>query len=74
MINDDFDKYVLYSMIKVNNSDKTRNEEGISVLKEIVYKRMNPQLVENSALEYMILKVEQFGIYLQCSLTARFWN
>lgn len=56
MINDDFDKYVLYSMIKVNNSDKTRNEEGISVLKEIVYKRMNPQLVENSALEYMILK------------------
>lgn len=56
MINDDFDKYVLYSMIKVNNSDRTRNEEGISILKEIVYKRMNPDLVSNSALEYMIMK------------------
>lgn len=55
-INDEFDKAVLYSMIKVNNIDGTRNEEGIAVLKEIVYKRMNPDLVSNSALEYMILK------------------
>ena len=40
MINDDFDKDVLYSMIKVNNSDRSENEEGIAVLKEIVYKYM----------------------------------
>ena len=32
MINDDFDKYVLYSMIKVNNSDKTRNEEASCII------------------------------------------
>lgn len=55
-ISDEFDKAVLYSMIKVNNSDGTRNEEGISILKKIVYKRMDPDLVSNSALEYMILK------------------
>lgn len=44
MINDDFDKDVLYSMIKVNNSDRSENEEGIAVLKEIVYKRMKSLL------------------------------
>lgn len=56
MINDDFDKDVLYSMIKVNNSDRSENEEGISVLKEIVYKRMKEKLVAEDALKYMILK------------------
>ena len=30
MVNDDFDKDVLYSMIKVNNSDRSENEEGIA--------------------------------------------
>ena len=56
MINDDFDKYVLYSMIKVQNSDRSRNPEGIEVLKQIVYKRMNEELIESDALEYMIGK------------------
>lgn len=56
MINDDFDKDVLYSMIKVNNSDRSENEEGIAVLKEIVYKRMKEKLVAEDALKYMILK------------------
>ena len=56
MINDDFDKYVLYSMIKVQNSDKSKNQEGIDALKQIVYKRMDEKLIEPDALEYMISK------------------
>ena len=56
MINDDFDKYVLYSMIKVQNSDKSRNQEGIDILKQIVYKRTKEELIEPEALEYMICK------------------
>lgn len=56
MINDDFDKYVLYSMIKVQNSDRSKNQEGIDILKQIVCKRMNLDLIDNAALEYMIMK------------------
>lgn len=56
MISDDFDKCVLYSMIKVQNSNKEKNPEGIEVLKQIVYKRMNEDLIEPDALEYMIGK------------------
>lgn len=56
MIQDDFDNCVYYSMIKVTNSDRSRNEEGIQILKEIVYKRMSESLIEEEALDYMILK------------------
>lgn len=56
MINDDFDKYVLYSMIKVQNSDRSKNQEGIDILKQIVRKRMNADLANDDALEYMIMK------------------
>ena len=56
MIQDDFDNCVYYSMIKVSNSDRTRNEEGIAILKEIVYKRMDRNLIDDEALDYMVVK------------------
>lgn len=56
MIRDDFDKCILYSMIKVNNSDHTRYEPGIEILKTIVGKRMTLDLIEDDALDYMIQK------------------
>ncbi len=56
MIRDDFDSCVLYSMIKVNNADRSINVEGRAILKEIVYKRMDEHLIADDALEYMIEK------------------
>ncbi len=56
MIRDNFDKCILYSMIKVNNSDYTRYEPGIRVMKAIVEKRMSLDLIEPEALDYMVLK------------------
>lgn len=56
MIRDDFDKCILYSMIKVNNSDHTRYEAGIQIMKKIVEKRMTLDLIEPEALDYMVLK------------------
>ena len=56
MIQDDFDECVLYSMIKVANKDKTDNEEGINILKEVVYKRMDRSLIQDDTLTYMIRK------------------
>lgn len=50
MVKDDFNKCILYSMIKVNNSDFTRYEPGIQILKEIVAKRMELALIDNKAL------------------------
>ena len=72
-INDAFDKAVLYSMIKVNNIDGTRNEEGIAILKEIVYKRMNQELVSDKALDYMVLKSggairDLFAMLVDCAM------
>lgn len=56
MIRDDFDSCVLYSMIKVQNSDRSRNEEGIDILKQIVYKRMEQNLIKEDALDFMVSK------------------
>lgn len=56
MIRDNFDKCILYSMIKVNNSDYTRYEPGIKIMKDIVEKRMSLNLIEQEALDYMVLK------------------
>lgn len=56
LLQDDFDKCVLYSMIKVNNSDYSRYEPGIEVMKQIVERRMNPELIEADALDYFVLK------------------
>lgn len=56
MIRDNFDKCILYSMIKVNNSDYSRYEPGIKVMKAIVEKRMSLNLIEPDALDYMVLK------------------
>lgn len=56
MIRDDFDKCILYSMIKVNNSDHTRYEAGIRIMKMIVEKRMELGLIEPEALDFMVLK------------------
>lgn len=75
MINDDFDKDVLYSMIKVNNSDRSENEEGIAVLKEIVYKRMKEKLVAEDALKYMILKSGgAIRDLFPCLQIVQYWN
>lgn len=52
LLQDDFDKCVLYSMIKVNNSDHSRYEPGIAVMKEIVERRMNLDLIEEDTLDY----------------------
>lgn len=56
LLQDDFDKCVLYSMIKVNNSDHSRYEPGIAVMKEIVERRMNLDLIEEDTLDYFVLK------------------
>lgn len=56
MIRDNFDKCILYSMIKVTNSDHTRYDPGIEIMKAIVGKRMSLDLIEPKALEHMILK------------------
>ena len=56
MVKDDFNKCILYSMIKVNNSDFTRYEPGIQILKEIVAKRMELALIDNKALDYLVVK------------------
>lgn len=56
MIRDDFAECVLFSMIKVRNVDGTENREGIDILKDIVYKRMNRELIEDEALDYIVLK------------------
>lgn len=56
LLQDDFDKCVLYSMIKVNNSDYTRYEPGIAVMKQIVERRMNLDLIEADALDYFVIK------------------
>lgn len=56
MIRDDFNKCILYSMIKVNNSNHTRYEPGIQIMKKIVEKRMELDLIDPEALDYMVLK------------------
>lgn len=56
VIRDDFAECVLFSMIKVRNMDGTPYNPGIDVLKEIVYKRMNAELITDEALEYVVRK------------------
>lgn len=56
MIRDDFADCVLFSMIKVREKSGERHEDGIRILKEIVYKRMDANLIEDEALDYMIRK------------------
>ena len=56
MIREDFADCVLFSMIKVKEKTGERYEPGIDILKQIVYKRMDEALINEDALEYMILK------------------
>lgn len=56
MIRDDFDKCILYSMIKVSGSDRAPYEAGIRIMREIVWKRMDLKLIDEEALRLMILK------------------
>lgn len=57
MIQDDFDVCVLYSMIKVRDKGKdgAPYQDGINILKEIVYRRMEEGLIEEKALEHLIM-------------------
>lgn len=56
MIRDDFNKCILYSMIKVNNKDHTRYDAGINIMKKIVEKRMDCSLIDDDALDLIVLK------------------
>lgn len=56
LLQDDFAKCVLYSMIKVNHSDYSRYEPGIDIMKQIVERRMDLGLVEPEALDYFVIK------------------
>ena len=56
MIQDDFDDCFFYSMIKVQESDRTKYLPGIQVLKEIVWKRMDQSLIEEEVLDFLVLK------------------
>lgn len=55
-IKEDVDMCQMLSIIKVKDQNKSRFDEGINKLKEIVYKRANECLFSDDALEYMILK------------------
>ena len=56
MINEDIDKAVMLSMIKVKKADKTDYEQGIATLSKIVEKRAELSLIDDDALRFMIKK------------------
>lgn len=56
MINEDIDKAVILSMIKVKKADKTDYEQGIATLSKIVEKRAELSLIDDDALRFMIKK------------------
>lgn len=56
MINEDIDKVVMLSMIKVKKADKTDYEQGIATLSKIVEKRAELSLIDDDALRFMIKK------------------
>lgn len=55
-IKDDFDAYVLLSMIKTKDRNGSRFDKGISVIKEIIGKRANLNLISDEALDFVIMK------------------
>ena len=56
MINEDIDKAVILSMIKVKKADKTDYEQGIATLSKIVEKRAELSLIDDDALRFVIKK------------------
>ena len=58
-------------MIKVSNMDRSRNDEGIRVIREIIGKRADLQLFEPKALEILIEKTGGVLRHLfECIITA----
>lgn len=55
-IKEDVDMCQMLSIIKVKDQNKNELEEGISKLKEIVYKRSDERLFSEDALRFMIIK------------------
>ena len=49
-----FYKIRVLPMIKVSNDDKTKNDDGIEVMRKIVELRANLELFDNNVLEYLI--------------------
>lgn len=56
MIKEEIDYFCMLSMLKVRNQDKSRNIQGMDIMKEIVYKRAEAALFEDDALEFLIQK------------------
>lgn len=52
----DFDSEELLSIIKVNNRDGSDFHDGINMLREIVWKRCEKELIADDALEFLIKK------------------
>lgn len=55
-IKDDFDAYVLLSMIKTKNRDGEKYDVGVETIKQIIGKRAELNLIENDALNLVIKK------------------
>lgn len=55
-IKDDFDAYVLLSMIKIKGRDGKKYEKGVETIRQIIGKRANLNLIANDALDLVIMK------------------
>lgn len=55
-IKDDFDAYVLLSMIKTKGRDGRKYEKGVETIRQIIGKRANLNLIADNALELAIMK------------------
>lgn len=56
VIKDDFDAYVLLSMIKTKGRDGGKFEKGVEIIRQIIEKRANLNLIHSDALEFVIMK------------------
>lgn len=56
VIKDDFDAYVLLSMIKTKGREGHRFDEGIKTIREIIAKRADLNLISDEALDFVIMK------------------
>ncbi len=55
-ISSGFHDYRMLSMVKVNNKDGTRHDDGRAIFRGIAEKRVAPGLIEPAALEFLIEK------------------
>lgn len=55
-IKDDFDAYVLLSMIKTKSRDGQKYEIGVNTIRQIIAKRAELELISDDALDFAIMK------------------